>query len=58
MGLLPPQAVRSVSVCRVLIVNRAAYGSLERSFPAASRQVLQNLVEKADLVRRLLPGCA
>lgn len=37
-----------MSVCRVMVVSRAAYASLERSFPAASRQLLQNLVEKAD----------
>ena len=44
------EAVRSLTVCRVLVISRAAFQSLERAFPTASRQVLQNLRAKAEQV--------
>lgn len=42
------EAVRSLTVCRVLVVGRAAYSSLERTFPNSSRRVLHNLKRKAE----------
>jgi hypothetical protein len=38
------------AVCRVLVVGRAAYSSLERTFPNSSRRVLHNLKRKAENV--------
>lgn len=42
------EAVRSSSVCRVLVINRAAYTSLERAFPSACRNVLEILKRNAE----------
>lgn len=38
------------AVCRVLVVSRAAYASLERSYPNSARLVLRNLKRKAENV--------
>lgn len=38
------------AVCRVLVIGRAAYASLERSFPNSARLVLHNLKRKAENV--------
>lgn len=47
----------SPAVCRVLVVGRAAYASLERSFPHSARLVLHNLKRKAEGVSlRALAG--
>ena len=37
-------------MCRVLVIGRAAYASLERSFPNSARLVLSNLKKKAESV--------
>ncbi|KAI7843592.1 hypothetical protein COHA_002834 [Chlorella ohadii] len=42
------EAVRSLTVCRVLVVGRATYASLERAFPHSARLVLHNLKRKAE----------
>ena len=39
-----------IAVCRVLVVGRATYASLERSFPHSARLVLHNLKRKAESV--------
>ena len=46
-------------MCRVLVIGRAAYASLERSFPNSARLVLSNLKKKAESVGAfcLLPCC-
>ena len=43
------EAVRSSSVCRVLVITRAAYTSLERAFPSACRDVLEILKRNAEV---------
>ena len=43
-------SIRSSSVCRVLVISRAAYQSVERAFPVACRNVwsaLQRVAEAA-----------
>ncbi|PSC71927.1 potassium channel SKOR [Micractinium conductrix] len=42
------EAVRSLTVCRVLVISRATYTSVERSFPNSARLVLHNLKRKAE----------
>lgn len=41
------------AVCRVLVVGRATYASLERAFPHSARLVLHNLKRKAENVSGL-----
>lgn len=45
------QTVRTVTVCRVLVVPRSAYQSIKSAFPLGTRQVLDNLQAHAELVR-------
>jgi hypothetical protein len=47
-----PQAVRTVSVCRVLSLSRTAYMALVASFPLSSELMLDNLLKEAQSVRR------
>eukprot|EP00891_Asterochloris_glomerata_P006788 jgi/Astpho2/6788/Aster-07232 len=39
--------VRTVSVCRVMAVPRAAYDSIKAAFPIGTRQMLKNLEDRA-----------
>ena len=48
------QTVRTVTVCRVLVVPRSAYQSIKSAFPLGTRQVLDNLQAHAELVSILL----
>ena len=41
-------SVRSISVCRVLTIPRAAYHSVASHFPIGSRRVLENLLVKTQ----------
>lgn len=41
-------------MCRVLVVGRATYASLERAFPHSARLVLHNLKRKAENVSQWL----
>ena len=41
-------AISSSSVCRVLVISRAAYQSIERAFPAACRNVWTALQRVAE----------
>ena len=52
-SLLPPPCcplAAAAAVCRVLVIGRAAFDSIERSFPNSARQVLHNLKKKAENV--------
>jgi hypothetical protein len=44
----PLQLVRSLTVCRVLIVPRAAYSSIASDFTQSARTVLENLQRQAE----------
>ena len=49
--------MRSVSVCRVLVVPRGAYDQVSAAFPIGARTVLTNLLARAQEVRRAcMPG--
>jgi hypothetical protein len=53
----PRSPRRSVSTVRVLVISRSAYASLERSYPIASRLVLENLRRHTEeAVSREFPG--
>jgi CRP-like cAMP-binding protein len=45
------ETVRSVSVCRILVVPRAAYNSIASAFPIGARTVLTNLLARSHEVR-------
>ena len=45
------ETVRSISVCRVLVVPRAAYEQVAAAFPIGARTVLTNLLSRAQEVR-------
>lgn len=45
------ESVRSISVCRMLTIPRAAYHSVASHFPIGSRRVLENLLVKAQQAR-------
>ena len=49
------QTVRTVTVCRVLVVPRSAYHSIKSAFPLGTRQVLDNLQAHAEMVGTLHP---
>ena len=44
------QTVRTVTVCRVLVVPRTAYQTIKSAFPLGTRQMLDNLQAHAELV--------
>ena len=44
------QTVRTVTVCRVLVVPRSAYHSIKAAFPLGTRQMLDNLQAHAEAV--------
>ena len=44
------QAVRTVTVCRILVVARSAYQSIRAAFPIGTRQMLDNLQANAEQV--------
>ncbi len=44
------ETVRSVSVCRILVVPRGAYNSIAAAFPIGARTVLTNLLARAHEV--------
>ena len=48
-----PQAnsVRTVSMCRILVVPRTAYAAVAVDFPIGARTVLENLKQRAQSVR-------
>jgi hypothetical protein len=50
------QAVRTTSVCRVLVINRHDYTSLTSSFPISSKAVMDNLMDRAEAVSLLELG--
>ncbi|BDA49938.1 probable potassium channel AKT2 [Coccomyxa sp. Obi] len=41
------ETVRSISVCRILVVPRAAYNSIAAAFPIGARTVLTNLLTRS-----------
>ncbi|CAL8465533.1 g5069 [Coccomyxa elongata] len=41
------ETVRSISVCRILVVPRAAYNSIAAAFPIGARTVLTNLLSRS-----------
>lgn len=45
------QTVRTVTVCRVLVVPRTAYQTIKAAFPLGTRQMLDNLQAHSELVR-------
>lgn len=47
---LPPQLVRSLTVCRVLVVPRPAYAALAADFPLSSTAMLEALQRNAEQV--------
>jgi hypothetical protein len=49
--LPPPQLVRSLTVCRVLVVPRPAYAALAADFPLSSTSMLEALQKNAEQVR-------
>ena len=55
-----PQLVRSLTVCRVLIVPRAAYNAIASDFTQSARAVLENLQRMAETLvqqARAAGGC-
>lgn len=44
------EAVRSMTVCRVLVIPRSTYNAVAHDFPLSARQVLQNLQQRAQEV--------
>ncbi|DBA89172.1 TPA: hypothetical protein ACH3X1_016329 [Trebouxia sp. C0004] len=44
------QTVRTVTVCRVLVVPRTAYQTIKSAFPLGTRQMLDNLQAHAELI--------
>jgi hypothetical protein len=48
--------VRTVSVCRILVVPRSAYNTIAAAFPIGARTVLTNLLARAQEVGS--PPCA
>ena len=44
------ETVRSISVCRVLVLPRAAYEAVAAAFPIGARTVLTNLLSRAQEV--------
>lgn len=44
------QTVRTVTVCRVLVVPRSAYQTIKTAFPLGTRQMLDNLQAHAEMV--------
>ena len=44
------EGIRSTSVCRVLTIPRAGYNTIAQTFPIGSRNVLDNLLAKAQQV--------
>uniref|UniRef100_A0A383VF86 Cyclic nucleotide-binding domain-containing protein n=1 Tax=Tetradesmus obliquus TaxID=3088 RepID=A0A383VF86_TETOB len=50
------EAVRSLTVCRVLVIPRSTYNAVARDFPLSARQVLENLKSRAaEMVAAFLP---
>eukprot|EP00775_Hariotina_reticulata_P006155 gene6155-6392_t len=47
------ELVRSLTVCRVLVVPRPAYVALAQDFPLSATAVLENLQRNAETVRQL-----
>jgi ankyrin repeat protein len=51
------ESVRALTVCRLLVLNRATYNALAADFPVSARRVLENLKERAErLVEELVPA--
>jgi hypothetical protein len=50
MPKTPAQTVKTASVCRVLVLGRAAYQALAAAFPLSAEAVLDNLLEAAQEV--------
>lgn len=48
------ETVRSISVCRILVVPRGAYNSIAAAFPIGARTVLTNLLERSHEVTPLI----
>lgn len=44
------ETVRTVSVCRILVVPRIAYASIAGAFPIGARAILTNLLTRAQEV--------
>ncbi len=44
------EMVRTVSVCRILVVPRIAYNSIAAAFPIGARAILTNLLDRAQEV--------
>ena len=45
------ETVRTVSVCRILVVPRIAYNYIAAAFPIGARAILTNLLSRAQEVR-------
>lgn len=48
------EGIRSTTVCRVLTIPRAGYTTIAQSFPIGARNVLDNLLAKAQQVIDML----
>ena len=44
------ETVRTVSVCRIMVVPRIAYNSISQAFPIGARAILTNLLTRAQEV--------
>jgi hypothetical protein len=54
----PVQAVRTTSLCRVLVIPRTVYNALAADFPISTSAVMDNLVARAEEVYIYpLPQC-
>ncbi len=47
------ETVRTVSVCRIMVVPRIAYNSIAQAFPIGARAILTNLLTRAQEVSNL-----
>ena len=52
-GVRQASSVQTLSVCRMLTLNRAAYDGVAAAFPLSARQILLNLQSRAQEVRAL-----
>ena len=49
------EMVRTVSVCRILVIPRIAYNSIAAAFPIGARAILTNLLSRAQEVEPCTP---
>jgi hypothetical protein len=44
------QSVRTETICRMLVIPRTVYTALTDAFPVSTRQIMTNLVDRAEQV--------